>query len=117
VKEKVLVVVAGPTAVGKTGMAIKLAKHFDTEIISADARQVFREMNIGTAKPSDEELTSVKHHLVNSHSIQDLFDAAAFADAAMTKILELFQDKKRVVLCGGSGLYIRALLDGFDAMP
>jgi tRNA dimethylallyltransferase len=98
-------------------MAIKLAKHFDTEIISADARQVFREMNIGTAKPSDEELTSVKHHLVNSHSIQDLFDAAAFADAAMTKILELFQDKKRVVLCGGSGLYIRALLDGFDAMP
>jgi tRNA dimethylallyltransferase len=117
VKEKILVVVAGPTAVGKTGMAIKLAKHFKTEIISADARQVFREMNIGTAKPSLDELTSVKHHLINSHSIHDSFDAAAFADVAMEKILELFQHKKWVVLCGGSGLYIRALLDGFDEMP
>lgn len=117
VNEKVLVVVAGPTAVGKTGVAIKLAKHFETEIISADARQVFREMNIGTAKPSHEELASVKHHLINSHSIQDPFDAAAFADVAMEKISELFQHKKWVVLCGGSGLYIRALLVGFDEMP
>jgi tRNA dimethylallyltransferase len=117
VKEKILVVVAGPTAVGKTSIAIRIAKHFDTEIISADARQVFREMNIGTAKPSGEELTSVKHHLVNSHSVHDAFDAAAFANEALQKILELFQHKNWVVLCGGSGLYIKALLDGFDAMP
>jgi tRNA dimethylallyltransferase len=117
VKEKVLVVMVGPTAVGKTSMAIKLATYFDTEIISADARQVFREMNIGTAKPSEQELTSVKHHLINSHAIQEPFDAAAFAQVAMQKILELFQYKKWVVLCGGSGLYIKALLDGFDEMP
>jgi tRNA dimethylallyltransferase len=117
VNQKVLVVVVGPTAVGKTRMAIKLAKHFDTEIISADARQVFREMTIGTAKPTEEELTSVKHHLINSHSIQDSFDAAAFADVAMERILQLFLHKKWVVLCGGSGLYIKALLDGFDEMP
>lgn len=108
---------AGPTAVGKTSMAIQLAKHFETEIVSADARQVFREMHIGTAKPSHEELTSVRHHLINSHSIHDSFDAAAFADVAMEKILALFQHKNWVVLCGGSGLYIRALLDGFDEMP
>jgi tRNA dimethylallyltransferase len=117
VNAKTLIVVAGPTAVGKTRLAIDLALHFKTEIISADARQVFREMTIGTAKPSTEELAKVPHHFINSHSIHDDFDAAAFADEAMEKILELFKSKDFVVLCGGSGLYIKALLEGFDEMP
>jgi tRNA dimethylallyltransferase len=117
VKNKSLVVIAGPTAVGKTKLAIDLALHFKAEIISADARQVFREITIGTAKPSTDELTQVPHHFINSHSIHDDFDAAAFADLAMKKILELFKSHDFIVLCGGSGLYIKALLEGFDEMP
>lgn len=112
-----VIVVAGPTAVGKTKLAIDLALHFKTEIISADARQVFREMTIGTAKPSAEELARVPHHFINSHSIHHNFDAAAFADEAMKKIVELFKSHNSVVLCGGSGLYIKALVEGFDEMP
>jgi tRNA dimethylallyltransferase len=117
VNAKTLIVVAGPTAVGKTKLAIDLALHFKAEVISADARQVFREMAIGTAKPSTEELAQVPHHFINSYSIHNDFDAAAFADEAMKKILELFLAKDFVVLCGGSGLYIKALLEGFDEMP
>jgi tRNA dimethylallyltransferase len=117
VNAKTLIVVAGPTAVGKTKLAIDLALHFKAEIISADARQVFHEMAIGTAKPSTEELAQVPHHFINSHSIHDDFDAAAFADVAMKKILELFKSHDFIVLCGGSGLYIKALLEGFDEMP
>jgi tRNA dimethylallyltransferase len=117
VKDKVLIVVAGPTAVGKTRLAIDLALHFHTEVISADARQLFREMTIGTAKPTAAEVALVKHHFIDSHSVHDTIDAAAFADMAMAKIEALFQDKKILLLCGGSGLYIKALLEGFDDMP
>lgn len=98
-------------------MAIDLALHLKTEIVSADARQVFREMTIGTAKPSTAELAQVPHHFINSHSIHENFDAAAYGDEAMKKILELFKSHDFVVLCGGSGLYIKALLEGFDEMP
>lgn len=102
---------------GKTKMAIDLALHFKTEIISADARQVFREMTLGTAKPSQQERQQVKHHFIDSHSIHDSFDAAAFAEEAMKSIMQLFSTHDWVVLCGGSGLYIKALLEGFDEMP
>lgn len=112
-----LIAVVGPTAVGKTKLSIDLAMQFKTEIISADARQVFREMTIGTAKPTADELSHAKHHFVDSHSIHDAFDATAFADLAMANIIELHKNHDWVVLCGGSGLYIKALLEGFDEMP
>ena len=114
---KTLIVVVGPTAVGKTGMAIKLGQHFNTEIISADARQVFKEMTIGTAKPTSHELQIVKHHLIDSHSIHDSFDAASYALLALNKINALFTVNNNLILCGGSGLYIKGLLEGFDEMP
>jgi tRNA dimethylallyltransferase len=117
VNKSTLIAVVGPTAVGKTKLAIDLAIQFKTEIISADARQVFREMTIGTAKPTADELSHAKHHFVDSHSIHDAFDAAAFAEVAMAKIIELHKNHDWVVLCGGSGLYIKALLEGFDEMP
>ena len=115
--EKFLVVVAGPTGVGKTAMAIRLAQSFDTEVISADARQVFREMRIGTARPSPTELATVPHHLIAHHSIHDRYDAAAYAEEAAKSLQNIHLKKSAAVLCGGSGLYIRALLEGFDRIP
>ena len=109
--------VVGPTAVGKTSVAIEVAEHFKTEIVSADSRQFFTELNIGTAKPSTEDLRRVKHHFVNSHSIKDQYDAAQFANEALKKIQELFTSHQFVVVCGGSGLYIKALTEGFDDIP
>jgi tRNA dimethylallyltransferase len=117
VNDKLLIAIVGPTAVGKTALAIRLAQHFKTEIISADARQVFREVNIGTAKPSKEELSAVPHHFINSHSIHDDFNAGAFAEQAEVLIDELFKNHDKIILCGGSGLYMKALLGGFDEMP
>lgn len=116
-EKKILITIVGPTAVGKTALAIRLAQHFKTEIISADARQVFHEMNIGTAKPSESELQTVKHHFINSHSIYENFNAGAFAEQAEVVINDLFQTHDKAILCGGSGLYIKALLHGFDEMP
>jgi tRNA dimethylallyltransferase len=112
-----LVVIAGPTAVGKTALAIALAKKFQTEIISADSRQFFRELNIGTAKPTEKELLEVKHHFVNSLSIKQTYDAAQFGRDALAKIHELFKKHTVVIMCGGSGLYIRAVTEGFDDIP
>jgi tRNA dimethylallyltransferase len=112
-----LVVIAGPTAVGKTALAIALAKKFQTEIISADSRQFFRELNIGTAKPTEKELLEVKHHFVNSLSIRQNYDAAQFGRDALATIHDLFKKHKVVILCGGSGLYIRAVTEGFDDIP
>ncbi|MFN3840671.1 MAG: tRNA (adenosine(37)-N6)-dimethylallyltransferase MiaA [Cyclobacteriaceae bacterium] len=114
---KKLIVVAGPTASGKTPLAIRLARHFCTEIISADSRQFYREMNIGTAKPSEEELAVVRHHFINSHSIHDVYDAAQFGDEALAVVNTLFKQYDSVVVCGGSGLYLKALLEGFDEIP
>jgi tRNA dimethylallyltransferase len=98
-------------------MAIRLALHFQTEIVSADARQIFKELNIGTAKPTDHELAMVKHHFINSHSIHDDFNAGAFAMQAEGLIKSLFDTHSYVILCGGSGLYVKSLLSGFDEMP
>jgi tRNA dimethylallyltransferase len=112
-----LIVIAGPTAVGKTDLAISVAKKMKTEIISADSRQFFREMEIGTAKPSASALLEVPHHFVNSHSISEEYDAAQFAIEALAKIEEIFKQKDECVLCGGSGLYIKAVCEGFDDIP
>ncbi|HZY78056.1 MAG TPA: tRNA (adenosine(37)-N6)-dimethylallyltransferase MiaA [Cyclobacteriaceae bacterium] len=116
-KGKTLIVVAGPTAVGKTDVAIRLAEHLGTEVVSADARQLYRELDIGTAKPTADELARVRHHFISSHSIHDEYNAAMYGEEALKVIHKLFVDHDHVILCGGSGLYIKALLEGFDDVP
>lgn len=116
-KKKHLVVVVGPTAVGKTSLSVQLAKHYNTEIISADSRQFFQEMSIGTAKPSQEEQLGIVHHFINSHSITEEYNAGAFEQDVLALLQRLFQQKDVVILTGGSGLYIRAITDGIDEMP
>ncbi|HEX6889040.1 MAG TPA: tRNA (adenosine(37)-N6)-dimethylallyltransferase MiaA [Chryseolinea sp.] len=115
--QKQLIVLVGPTAVGKTSVAIDLATHFGTEIVSADSRQLFKELNIGTAKPSATELEQVPHHFINSHSIHDSYDAAAYGRDALLLITELFTLYDKLILCGGSGLYVKAVCEGFDEIP
>ena len=102
---------------GKTAVAIKLAQFYHTEIISADSRQIFRELNIGTAKPSQDELRLVPHHFINSNSIQDDYDAAQFGRDALHLITRLFKQFDTLILCGGSGLYVKAVCEGFDDIP
>ena len=114
---KTLIIIAGPTAIGKTSLAISLAKHFKTEIISADSRQFYREMNIGTAKPSEAELKEVKHHLINSHSVLDQFNAGDFEKESIELINKLFLNHDQVIMAGGSGLFINAVSHGFDQLP
>ena len=114
---KTLIIIAGPTAIGKTALAISLAKHFKTEIISADSRQFYREMNIGTAKPSEAELKEVKHHLINSHSVLDQFNAGDFEKESIELINKLFLNHDQVIMAGGSGLFINAVSQGFDQLP
>ncbi|MEM7106841.1 MAG: tRNA (adenosine(37)-N6)-dimethylallyltransferase MiaA [Bacteroidota bacterium] len=112
-----LISVVGPTAVGKTKLALELARHFKTEIISADSRQCYREMSIGTAKPTRAELQEVKHHFINSHSIHDYFSAGEFERQALTRLKELFRSLEIVVMVGGSGLYVDALTKGLAEIP
>lgn len=107
----------GPTAVGKTAVAIKLAQKFKTEVISADSRQLFKELTIGTAKPSEKELSLVPHHFINSHSITDDYDAARYGNDVQRLISRLFEHHNILILCGGSGLYIKAMIEGFDDIP
>jgi tRNA dimethylallyltransferase len=114
---KTVIIIAGPTAVGKTAVAIDVAKHFQTEIISADSRQCFKEMNIGVARPSMEELQQVPHHFIASHSIQDEVTAITFEQYALEKTNELFEQHDTVVMTGGTGLYIKAFCEGLDAIP
>jgi tRNA dimethylallyltransferase len=114
---KHLIVITGPTAVGKTAMAITVAKQLQTEIISADSRQFFRELTIGTAKPTAAELQQVPHHFINSHSIAEVYDAARFAGDALAVAARIFNHHHYAVLCGGSGLYIKAVCEGFDDIP
>jgi tRNA dimethylallyltransferase len=111
---KLLIAVVGPTASGKTNFAIELAQRFETEIISADARQVYRELNIGTAKPTPQQLATVKHHFVSCQSVSQVFDAGSFEQQALEVIRELFEKKDVVVLAGGSGLFVQAVCEGFD---
>lgn len=114
---KTLIVVAGPTAVGKTAAAIKLAQHFNTVVVSADSRQFFREMSIGTAKPDAEELAAAKHYFINSHSITESLSVGDFEKQGLALLDELFKTHDKVILAGGSGLYIKAICEGFDDLP
>lgn len=114
---KKLIVIVGPTAVGKTAVAIKLAEAVKTEILSADSRQIYKELEIGTAKPSSDQLMRVPHHFVNTKSIRDEYDAGQFGRDALDLLNQLFQEKDFVILCGGSGLYVKAVCEGFDDMP
>lgn len=114
---KRIIVVAGPTASGKTALAIDVALHFKTEILSSDSRQCYRELNIGVAKPSPAELNTVPHHFINSHSIQQKVDAAVFEQYALETLSKLFEVHDTVVVVGGTGLYIKALCEGLDKMP
>lgn len=114
---KKLIVIVGPTAVGKTSAAVSVAEQLATEIISADSRQVFSELNIGTAKPSSEELKKIAHHFIGSKSIHESYDAGQYGRDAMALIGKLFKRYDWLVMVGGSGLYIKAVLEGFDEVP
>lgn len=114
---KTCILIVGPTAVGKTSIAVKTALHFKTEIISADSRQCFKELNIGVAKPSAEELALVKHHFISSHSIKDEMNAAIYEQYALAKIDELFKKHDVVVMVGGTGLYVKTFCQGLDEVP
>ncbi len=114
---KTVVIVCGPTAVGKTSLAIQLAQHFNTQIISADSRQCFKELNIGVAKPSAEELRHVHHYFINSHSIHEEVNAASFEHYALQKVEEVFKQNDIAIMVGGTGLYIKAFCEGLDIIP
>ncbi|KQS31427.1 tRNA (adenosine(37)-N6)-dimethylallyltransferase MiaA [Dyadobacter sp. Leaf189] len=115
--KKKLIVIAGPTAVGKTALSVKLGLDLDTEIISADSRQFFRELNIGTAKPSTEELRQVVHHFINSHSIQQTYSAGDFERDVIKLLKAHFEHSDYMIMTGGSGFYIKAVLEGLDDLP
>lgn len=117
VKKKKLIVIVGPTASGKTSTAIAVARRYQTEIISADSRQFFRELKIGTAAPTPEELEAAPHHFVGHLSIKDYYNASQFESDAIGKLKEIFSTRDVAVMTGGSGLYIDAVVSGIDELP
>jgi tRNA dimethylallyltransferase len=114
---KTLVVLAGPTAIGKTAVAIELAKRYGSEIISADSRQIYRETNIGTAVPSPEELAAVPHHFIQCVSLEKYYNASMYEQDVLKKLEELYKEHDIVFMAGGSGLYINAVCFGIDDLP
>ncbi|GGK15649.1 tRNA dimethylallyltransferase [Yeosuana aromativorans] len=112
-----LISIVGPTAIGKTALSIKLAQHFKTEIISADSRQFFKEMSIGTAAPSTDELNAARHHCIHHKSIQDNYNVGAFEREALQTLQTLFKTHNVVIMVGGSGLYVDAVTKGLDDFP
>ena len=112
-----LITIIGPTAIGKTALSIALAQHFGCDIISCDSRQFFKEMKIGTAVPSDEELAGATHHFIQNKSIFESYSVGDFEQEALTKLDELFQKNNIQIMVGGSGLYVDAVLKGFDDFP
>jgi tRNA dimethylallyltransferase len=114
---KYLITIVGPTAIGKTSLSITLAQHFNCEIISCDSRQFYKEMTIGTAVPSELELSSANHHFIHNKSIFDNYNVGDFEKEALSKLDELFKTNDFAILVGGSGLYVDAILKGFDAIP
>jgi tRNA dimethylallyltransferase len=117
IENKTVIVIGGPTGSGKTTLAIQLAKHFNCSIISADARQIFRELKIGSAAPNEEELKLAPHFFVGDRSVSKPFNAGIFEQEAIELLNNLFIQNNIQVVCGGSGLYINALLNGMDEMP
>lgn len=115
--QKYLLVIVGPTAVGKTELCLKLAKKFNSEIISCDSRQFYREMNLGTAKPSQEELDQVPHHLIDSHSIFEEYDVKQYESDVLAILDKLYQKSNMVLLTGGSGMYADIITQGMDSIP
>ena len=115
--QKYLIIVSGPTAIGKTTLSLDIAKNYNTEIISCDSRQFYKEMSIGTAVPTKEELADVKHHFIQNLSISENYSVGQFERDALVKIKELHQSSNVVVMVGGSGLYIDAVCRGFDDFP
>ena len=114
---KTLIYVAGPTGVGKTALSIKLAKKFDTDIVSCDSRQFYKEMKLGTAVPSAEELSEVPHHFIQHQSIEDTYTVGDFEKEAIAKLEELFKTKDTLIMVGGSGMYADAIMFGMDEFP
>ncbi len=117
IMNKTLISVVGPTAIGKTALAIELAKHLNTEIISADSRQFYKEMRIGTAVPSTEELAAAKHHFIQNISINDPYSVGDFESEAITTLEKLFKTYDTAIMVGGSGLYVNAITKGLDKFP
>ena len=116
-KDKTVIIICGPTAVGKTSLSIALAKYFHTEIISADSRQCFKELKIGVARPSDEELKEIPHHFIASYSVKENINAAFFEKFALQKAGDLFKTHDTIIMVGGTGLYIKAFCEGLDEIP
>jgi tRNA dimethylallyltransferase len=116
-RPKYLIIIAGPTAVGKTDLAIRLARYFETEIINADSRQVYHEMKTGTAVPSPSQLAQVKHHLVGHRSVHQPYNASYFEMEAIEILVNLFTQRDVVIMAGGSGMYIEAVCHGIDDIP
>lgn len=116
-KTNYLIAIVGPTAIGKTALSIDLAKHYNSEILSADSRQFYKEMNIGTAVPEPEELAAVKHHFIQNRSIHDDYNVGDFEYDALKTLNELFEKKSIQVMVGGSGLYVNAVVNGLDDFP
>jgi tRNA dimethylallyltransferase len=114
---KTCLIVCGPTAIGKTSYGIELAIRHNTAIISADSRQCFKELNIGVAKPSDEQLRKVKHYFINSHSIHDEVNARIFEEYALKTVNTIFEKNDVAIMVGGTGLYIKAFAEGLDEIP
>ena len=112
-----LIVIAGPTASGKTAAAIEIAKHYNTVVVSADSRQFYREMSIGTAKPNTIELSATKHYFIDNLSITEIFTAGDYEKECLKLLDGLFQQHNKVILVGGSGLFIKAVCEGFDEFP
>jgi tRNA dimethylallyltransferase len=117
IPNKLLVIIGGPTAVGKTSLSIQLALHYKTEMISADSRQVYKELNVGVGKPSPEQLHIVPHHLIGHATISNHYSAGLYTKEALDVLVALFQKHDIVFLVGGTGLYIKAITEGFDQMP
>lgn len=115
--QKTVIVIAGPTASGKTALSVQMAQLFNTAVISADSRQCYREISIGTAKPSAEELAAVPHYFIDSHSIREEVNAGIYEKLALGYANNIFQNNDIAIMCGGTGLYIRAFADGIDDMP